>query len=73
MCVCVLVLLCVFLPTEYKNLHLSSKVRIFLGSVDVLAAPHNFEGLFEGQDLVLGLRLDLGLGQGQGVRWDGEG
>lgn len=62
-CVCV----CVFLyslHTEYQNLHSTSKVRTFWGHEDILACPYNFKGLFAGWDMVLRLKLELGLGQG---------
>lgn len=34
----------------------------FLGSENILAGPHNFKNLFEGNDLVLNSGLELGLG-----------
>lgn len=34
--------------------------------MDILAAPFNFKGLFEGLDEVLRLRFKWGLGEGQG-------
>lgn len=33
---------------EHKNKHFTSRVRTFLASRDILAAPHNYKGLFEG-------------------------
>lgn len=44
-CVCVFSYL---LPTEYQNLHSTSKVRQFLETMDLLAGPHKLQGLFEG-------------------------
>lgn len=36
------------------------------GSEDIFADLHILKGLFEGQDVVLRLGLELGFGQGQG-------
>lgn len=49
-CVCVLFVI-VFAPS-YQYLQSTSKVRIFLGSEDILGCPHNLKGLFEGYDVV---------------------
>lgn len=40
------------------------KTRTFLLCKDILDDLYNFKGLFEGQDLVLKFRLELGLGWG---------
>lgn len=45
-------------------LHSTTRVRTLLGSEDVLAGPQNVRLLFEGEDVVLGLMLELGLGEG---------
>lgn len=50
--VCVFVFVCVYsflyiLNTEYQN-HSTNTMRIFLGSEDNLAGPHNFKALFVG-------------------------
>lgn len=50
-----------------KNLHHNSKVKTFLQSADILAAPQNFDWLFEGQNMVSRSILELGLGQDKGV------
>lgn len=39
----------------------TSKVNPFLGSEDILNGPHTFKGLSGGSDLVLRLRLEMGL------------
>lgn len=41
----------------------TTKVRISLASEDILVDSRNLKGLFEGQGLVLGLGIELGLGQ----------
>lgn len=52
------------LHTEYRSMHPTSKGG-FLSREDILTAPHNFKGLFEGSYMVLRLRFELGLGQGE--------
>lgn len=37
-------------------------MRMFLEGEDILTRSNNFRGQFEGQDLVLSVRLELGLG-----------
>lgn len=44
------------------SLHPLSKVRAYLGNENISAALHNFAGLFEDEDVVLRLGLELALG-----------
>lgn len=48
------------LQNDYQNAGFAHKVRAFLGSDDILAHPHN-KGLFELQDVVLRLGVELGV------------
>lgn len=50
--VCVFVCSCTYYILSTKNTHSTSKVRIFW-------LPPNFKGLFEDEDLVLSLGLEL--------------
>lgn len=43
---------CVCSCTGYQYTYSTSKVRIFLGSDDILAGPRNFKGLFWGENWV---------------------
>lgn len=57
-CVCVCVL---GLDTKcIQNTHSTTKGTIFLGCVDILSGSHHLKGVFEGQDMFLRLRLELG-------------
>lgn len=49
----------------------TSNVGTYLRNKDILAAPQNFTGLFDAQGMVLRLKLELGLGYGQWVSWEG--
>lgn len=40
--------------TYYQSTYSTSKMRMFLGGEDILAAPHSLKALFEGSDLVFG-------------------
>lgn len=40
----------------------TNRMGTFLESADILASHHKFKGLFEGSDVVLRVRLQLGLG-----------
>lgn len=53
----------VLVLTEYENPWFTSKEKTFLSREDV-SDPHNFKGLFEGYNLVLRWRSELGQGQG---------
>lgn len=54
---------CLFLcllHSKHQNSH-STVVRTHWGSGAVLAGPHHFKGLLEGQDVALRFRVELGL------------
>lgn len=57
---------CVFVHNEYHHTHSARDVRTFWGSENILTAPHNFKGLFQGQGLVLQLEFGLGFGLAKG-------
>lgn len=59
------VFLC-WLYTEDQTLDSTSKVRTFWGNENISVGPHNFQGLFEGSDLVWRLGLESGLCSGKG-------
>lgn len=54
-CVCVLILA----TYQYQSLHSRGKVWTFVGCEDIWAGLHSFKGLFEEEDLVLTLGLEL--------------
>lgn len=44
-----------------KHIQMIQSLLVTYTSEGILAAPHNFKGLFDGEELVLRLRLELGL------------
>ena len=52
--------LCFYLSEDQSGFY-TLGARKFWESEDTVTSPHNFKGLFEGQDLALGFKLEIGL------------